>query len=103
MRGRVHRWNGEGALPQPLVVNTMHATFATNASGDATWTFPTAFPNTLLGYQITDSTLPAALGAVILKGHQSSNKTKVDFRVYDSAGAVIASTNVTVNITAWGC
>lgn len=88
---------------QPQVKTTIHTTFATNGSGDATWTFPTPFPNTLVGYQITECTAPGALGAVVLKGLQSSDETKVSFRVYaSSTGAVIASTNVTVNITAYG-
>lgn len=86
------------------VVNALHLTVATNASGDGTWTFPVAFPNTLLGYQVTECSDPAALGAVVVKGRQTSDRTKVVFRAYaSSTGAALGSTSVTVNITAWGC
>lgn len=91
----------------PKIINAMGVTITTNVGGDATYTFPTAFPNGLYGFQITEATVPAALGAVVIKAYPQasgfSDRTKVAFRAYASTtGAAIASTAVTVNITAYG-
>lgn len=94
-----------GTWPQPKVINAMDVLLTTNASGDATWTFPTAFPNTLVGAQITPSG-PGAVGPFVVKVWPTSSgftdRTKVAFRVYDMAGAAVPSFTVAVNVTAWG-
>lgn len=95
-------------FPVQLVQNFMGVAITTNASGDATYTFPTAFPNGLYGFQVTDASnaAPPGLGAIILKAYTSttgaSDRTKVSFRAYQTSGAVLPSTGFTVNITAYG-
>lgn len=90
--------------PGPIVKHAYNLTVTTNASGDATWTFPAPFPNALLNFQLTEVTAPGVLGSVVVKGLPAfSDETGVSFRAYASTtGAVIASFPVTVNITAWG-
>lgn len=72
-------------------------TVTTNASGDATITFPVAFGSVLKSANITDATDPANLGAVLLKlTYGSSDKTKITFRAYTTAGAALASQSVAI-------
>lgn len=87
----------------PAVKHALAATVSTDVNGDATYTFPEAFPNALLGFQVTEATAPGVLGAVVIKALSDSDRTQIKFRVYASdSGLVIASFVVTVNITAFG-
>jgi hypothetical protein len=90
------------------VIHAMGVSVTTNGSGDATYTFPSPFPNGLYGFQITyaSNAVPPVLGMVVVQAYSAasgaSDRTKVALRAYQTSGAVLPSTTIVVNITAFG-
>jgi hypothetical protein len=70
---------------------------------------PTPFPNGLYGFQIThasNAVPPTVLGMVMVQAYSAasgaSDRTKVALRAYQTSGAVLPSSSIVVNITAFG-
>ena len=87
------------------VIYGENVSFSTNGSGDASWTFPTAFPTDIVTVHVTPC--DTALGSFIPKPHAKSSgntdRTKVTVRIYNPDGSVAASFGpYKVNITAFG-
>lgn len=98
---------GDGySATRPMVKNAIAQAFTTTAGGDCTYVFPTPFPNALVGVQLTDASTPGVVGPIVLKMFIPAagvvDRTQVKFRAYDTAGAVVPSFPINVNITAWG-
>jgi hypothetical protein len=75
----------------------------TNANGDATITFPVPFGSVLSSAVITDANDPTILGAIILKlTLGSSDRTKLTFRAYTTAGTALASQSIALAWSADG-
>lgn len=86
------------------VIHGENISVTTNASGDALWTFPTAFPTDVVTVHVTpcDTSIGAFVVKVHSKGSGFTTRTGVTIRVFDMAGAAIASFGVRVNVTAFG-
>lgn len=62
----------------------------TNANGDSSITFPSAFPNALFTAMVQDATPITQLGQIAVKvTMNSSDRTRVTLRCYGSNGAVL--------------
>jgi len=67
----------------------------TNANGDATINFPEACGSVLSSAVITDANAPTTLGAIILKlTLGTSDRTKLTFRAYTTAGAALPNQSI---------
>lgn len=75
----------------------------TNANGDATIIFPVPFGSVLSSAVITDANDPTVLGAIILKlTLGSSDRAKLTFRAYTTAGTALASQSIALAWSADG-
>jgi hypothetical protein len=75
----------------------------TNANGDATIDFPVPFGSVLSSAVITDANDPTILGAIILKlTLGSSDRTKLTFRAYTTAGTALANQSIALSWMADG-
>ena len=82
----------DGSSVNTSWIKTGKKSLTTNSSGDASITFPTAFPNGLLSVQLTEATASSFLGPLILKWTEAySSKSAITMRIYDSNGTALAS------------
>ena len=83
----------QGSAVTNAFIKTGLTIVSTNASGDSSFTFTTAFPTGLINAIIMEATAPTTLGALIPKWRQAeSNASTLAFRLYQDNGTVLAST-----------